>query len=91
MSLSSSSSMLAPFFSWAGTRKEGDCKSERGESICVLCQEGVEYTEEKHFSDKCRRCTLCDGEHGKCLKKQSERPVMVLHVEQLMIQFEIGT
>uniref|UniRef100_A0A452U7W7 Tumor necrosis factor receptor superfamily member 6 n=1 Tax=Ursus maritimus TaxID=29073 RepID=A0A452U7W7_URSMA len=56
-----------------GTRKEGDCKSERGESICVLCQEGVEYTEEKHFSDKCRRCILCDGEHGLEVEKNCTR------------------
>uniref|UniRef100_A0A452RGV6 Tumor necrosis factor receptor superfamily member 6 n=1 Tax=Ursus americanus TaxID=9643 RepID=A0A452RGV6_URSAM len=56
-----------------GTRKEGDCKSERGESICVLCQEGVEYTEDKHFSDKCRRCILCDGEHGLEVEKNCTR------------------
>ena len=73
--------MLAAFFSWAGTQKKGDCKSEEGESACVPCREGEEYTEEKHFSDKCRRCKICDGEYGKHLKKQSKIPVVVLHME----------
>ncbi|XP_059253382.1 tumor necrosis factor receptor superfamily member 6 [Mustela nigripes] len=48
----------------AGTRKEGDCRSAGGESKCVPCQDGEEYMEEKHFLDKCRRCRICDGEHG---------------------------
>ncbi|XP_004409761.1 PREDICTED: tumor necrosis factor receptor superfamily member 6 [Odobenus rosmarus divergens] len=47
-----------------GTRKEGDCKSEEGESECVPCQEGKEYTDQEHFSYKCRRCGICDRQLG---------------------------
>ncbi|XP_027960419.1 tumor necrosis factor receptor superfamily member 6 [Eumetopias jubatus] len=47
-----------------GTRKVGDCKSEEGESECVPCQEGKEYTDQEHFSYKCRRCGICDRQLG---------------------------
>ncbi|XP_022266153.2 tumor necrosis factor receptor superfamily member 6 isoform X1 [Canis lupus familiaris] len=47
-----------------GTRKESDCTSYAGKSHCVPCQEGEEYTDKTHLSPKCRRCGICDGEHG---------------------------
>ncbi|XP_035935244.1 tumor necrosis factor receptor superfamily member 6 [Halichoerus grypus] len=47
-----------------GTRKEGDCKSQEGKPDCVHCQEGEEFTDKENFSDKCRRCGICDGEQG---------------------------
>ncbi|KAF3823898.1 hypothetical protein GH733_006902 [Mirounga leonina] len=47
-----------------GTRKEGDCKSQEGKPDCAHCQEGEEFTDKEHFSDKCRRCGICDGEQG---------------------------
>ena len=39
---------------------------------CVFCSEGNEYTDTSHHSDKCIRCSACDEEHGKCLKKHSK-------------------
>ncbi|XP_028638114.1 tumor necrosis factor receptor superfamily member 6 isoform X2 [Grammomys surdaster] len=47
-----------------GKRKVKDCTESGGEPTCVLCTEGQEYTDRKHYSDKCRRCTFCDGGHG---------------------------
>uniref|UniRef100_A0A8C9Q4T7 Tumor necrosis factor receptor superfamily member 6 n=1 Tax=Spermophilus dauricus TaxID=99837 RepID=A0A8C9Q4T7_SPEDA len=47
-----------------GTRKDADCTANGGKPICVPCQEGKEYTDNKHYSPKCRRCKFCDGGHG---------------------------
>nr|BAA78428.1 Fas antigen [Oryctolagus cuniculus]BAA78431.1 C-type Fas antigen [Oryctolagus cuniculus] len=47
-----------------GTKKKADCTSNEGKPDCEPCQEGEEYTDKSHFSSKCRRCSLCDGEHG---------------------------
>nr|XP_040129240.1 tumor necrosis factor receptor superfamily member 6 [Ictidomys tridecemlineatus] len=47
-----------------GTRKDADCKANGGKPICVPCQEGKEYTDNEHYSPKCRRCKFCDGGHG---------------------------
>ncbi|XP_053441918.1 tumor necrosis factor receptor superfamily member 6 isoform X2 [Nycticebus coucang] len=48
----------------AGERKATECTKDGPEPECVPCQEGKEYTEEKHYSSKCRRCRLCDEGHG---------------------------
>ncbi|XP_076691381.1 tumor necrosis factor receptor superfamily member 6 isoform X2 [Callospermophilus lateralis] len=47
-----------------GTRKDADCTANGGKPICVPCQEGKEYTDNEHYSPKCRRCKFCDGGHG---------------------------
>ncbi|XP_058527018.1 tumor necrosis factor receptor superfamily member 6 [Ochotona princeps] len=47
-----------------GTRKHADCTANWGEPECKSCKEGKEYTDEYHYSSECRRCNLCDGEHG---------------------------
>ncbi|KAK7811512.1 hypothetical protein U0070_008713 [Myodes glareolus] len=47
-----------------GERKYLDCTTSGGKPICSACEEGKEYMDKKHYSDKCRRCTFCDGEHG---------------------------
>ncbi|XP_062069895.1 tumor necrosis factor receptor superfamily member 6 isoform X2 [Lepus europaeus] len=47
-----------------GTKKNADCTSNEGRPDCEPCQEGKEYTAESHYSPRCRRCSLCDGEHG---------------------------
>ncbi|XP_032464641.1 tumor necrosis factor receptor superfamily member 6 isoform X1 [Phocoena sinus] len=47
-----------------GKRKNDDCKIDGGEPECVLCAEGEEYTDKNHHSYNCRRCRVCDGEHG---------------------------
>ncbi|MBZ3872617.1 Tumor necrosis factor receptor superfamily member 6, partial [Sciurus carolinensis] len=47
-----------------GTRKVADCTVNGDKPTCIPCQEGKEYTDNEHYSSKCRRCKLCDGEHG---------------------------
>uniref|UniRef100_A0A8D2B2V0 Tumor necrosis factor receptor superfamily member 6 n=1 Tax=Sciurus vulgaris TaxID=55149 RepID=A0A8D2B2V0_SCIVU len=47
-----------------GTRKVADCTVNGDKPTCMLCQEGKEYTDNEHYSSKCRRCKLCDGGHG---------------------------
>ncbi|XP_010969547.3 tumor necrosis factor receptor superfamily member 6 isoform X2 [Camelus bactrianus] len=56
-----------------GKRKDGDCTSPGGESKCVLCSERQEYTDKSHHSDRCRRCSVCDGEHGLEVEKNCTR------------------
>lgn len=58
------------FFFMIGERKYLDCTTSGGKPICSACEEGKEYMDKKHYSDKCRRCTFCDGEHGMYLRKQ---------------------
>ena len=76
--------------SWAGTRKAADCEEDGGRPSCIPCEEAKDYTDRSHFSPRCRRCKICDEEHGRRLYKQSKRPIMGLHVEPCIIQFEIG-
>ncbi|XP_032101482.1 tumor necrosis factor receptor superfamily member 6 isoform X2 [Sapajus apella] len=47
-----------------GEKKARHCTGDGDEPDCVPCQEGKEYTDKSHFSSKCRRCRLCDEEHG---------------------------
>ncbi|XP_024898103.1 tumor necrosis factor receptor superfamily member 6 isoform X3 [Pteropus alecto] len=47
-----------------GTRKDTGCTTDEGKPDCVPCPEGEEYTDRKHYSSKCRRCGICDGEQG---------------------------
>ncbi|XP_039077936.1 tumor necrosis factor receptor superfamily member 6 [Hyaena hyaena] len=47
-----------------GTRKVADCKDDGGQPSCTFCKEGRDYTDKDHFSPRCRRCRICDGEHG---------------------------
>ncbi|KAL1788605.1 tumor necrosis factor receptor superfamily member 6 isoform X1, partial [Sigmodon hispidus] len=47
-----------------GKRKHSDCTIDGGEPTCIPCIEGKEYMDRKHYSDKCRRCALCDEGHG---------------------------
>ncbi|GAB1302344.1 Tumor necrosis factor receptor superfamily member 6 [Apodemus speciosus] len=47
-----------------GKRKVKDCTNNGDEPTCAPCIEGKEYMDKKHYSDKCRRCTFCDGGHG---------------------------
>ncbi|KAL2769599.1 tumor necrosis factor receptor superfamily member 6 isoform 2 precursor [Daubentonia madagascariensis] len=47
-----------------GERKATECTIDGPEPDCVPCQEGKEYTDEKHYSPKCRRCRFCDEGHG---------------------------
>ncbi|XP_021080660.1 tumor necrosis factor receptor superfamily member 6 isoform X2 [Mesocricetus auratus] len=47
-----------------GKRKHLDCTTSGGKPICLPCAEGKEYMDKEHYSDKCRRCALCDGGHG---------------------------
>nr|KAF6322294.1 Fas cell surface death receptor [Pipistrellus kuhlii] len=47
-----------------GERKKDDCKAHGDKLVCEPCQEGKEYTDKEHFSSTCRRCGICDGEHG---------------------------
>ncbi|CAO2585235.1 Tumor necrosis factor receptor superfamily member 6, partial [Lemmus lemmus] len=47
-----------------GERKSLDCKHNNSKPVCFPCKEGKEYMDKEHYSDKCRRCTFCDGEHG---------------------------
>uniref|UniRef100_A0A8C3WDA0 Tumor necrosis factor receptor superfamily member 6 n=1 Tax=Catagonus wagneri TaxID=51154 RepID=A0A8C3WDA0_9CETA len=56
-----------------GQRKHADCRSPGGAPLCVPCSEGEEYTDENHHSSKCRRCSVCDGEHGLEVEKNCTR------------------
>ncbi|XP_045424200.1 tumor necrosis factor receptor superfamily member 6 isoform X2 [Lemur catta] len=47
-----------------GERKATEYTTDGHEPDCVPCQEGKEYTDREHCSSKCRRCSLCDEEHG---------------------------
>ncbi|XP_045710650.1 tumor necrosis factor receptor superfamily member 6 [Phyllostomus hastatus] len=47
-----------------GERKRSDCKADGDKLFCEPCPEGREYTDTKHYSNKCRRCKTCDGEQG---------------------------
>lgn len=47
-----------------GERKVKDCTTSGGAPTCHPCTEGEEYTDRKHYSDKCRRCAFCDEGHG---------------------------
>uniref|UniRef100_A0A2K6EHT7 Tumor necrosis factor receptor superfamily member 6 n=1 Tax=Propithecus coquereli TaxID=379532 RepID=A0A2K6EHT7_PROCO len=47
-----------------GERKATEYTTDGHEPDCVPCQEGKEYTDKEHCSSKCRRCRLCDEEHG---------------------------
>ncbi|XP_051002904.1 tumor necrosis factor receptor superfamily member 6 [Acomys russatus] len=47
-----------------GEWKVSDCTFNEGKPSCRPCTEGKEYMDGKHYSDKCKRCGLCDGEHG---------------------------
>ncbi|XP_075866104.1 tumor necrosis factor receptor superfamily member 6 isoform X2 [Microcebus murinus] len=47
-----------------GERKATEYTTDGHEPGCVPCQEGKEYTDKEHCSSKCRRCRLCDEEHG---------------------------
>ncbi|XP_040831682.1 tumor necrosis factor receptor superfamily member 6 isoform X2 [Ochotona curzoniae] len=61
-----------------GTWKYADCTTNWGKPICKPCEEGKEYTDEDHYSSECRRCNLCDEEHGlevetNCTTKQNTK------------------
>ncbi|XP_057592428.1 tumor necrosis factor receptor superfamily member 6 isoform X2 [Hippopotamus amphibius kiboko] len=61
-----------------GERKKEDCDINGGAPKCELCSEGEEYTDTNHHSYKCRRCGVCDGEHGlevekTCTRKQNTK------------------
>ncbi|XP_016076208.1 PREDICTED: tumor necrosis factor receptor superfamily member 6 [Miniopterus natalensis] len=47
-----------------GERKKSDCGVNGDKLVCVSCLEGVEFTDKEHYSYKCRKCGICDGEHG---------------------------
>ncbi|XP_051055770.1 tumor necrosis factor receptor superfamily member 6 isoform X1 [Phodopus roborovskii] len=47
-----------------GEQKHSDCTSSGGKPSCRPCTEGKEYMDKEHYSDKCRRCALCDEGHG---------------------------
>ncbi|XP_007644633.1 tumor necrosis factor receptor superfamily member 6 isoform X2 [Cricetulus griseus] len=47
-----------------GERKHLDCTVSGGKPSCLPCTEGKEYMDKEHYSDKCRRCALCDEGHG---------------------------
>ncbi|KAK1333643.1 hypothetical protein QTO34_006028 [Cnephaeus nilssonii] len=62
----------------AGERKKDDCKADGDKLVCEPCPEGKEYTDKEHYSPKCRRCGICDGEHGlevekNCTKTQNAK------------------
>lgn len=82
---------LLLFFSWAGKRKHADCTSSGGAPQCVPCSEGEDYTDKNHHSSKCRRCRVCDGEHGKCLENSQKGSIVVLHAAPVYKLSEIGT
>ncbi|XP_059518755.1 tumor necrosis factor receptor superfamily member 6 isoform X3 [Myotis daubentonii] len=61
-----------------GERKKDDCKADGDKLVCEPCSEGKEYTDEEHYSPTCRRCGICDGEHGlevekNCTKTQNTK------------------
>lgn len=57
-----------------GKRKHADCASPGGAPQCVPCSEGEDYTDKNHHSSKCRRCRVCDGEHGLEVEKTVPGP-----------------
>ncbi|XP_014402973.1 PREDICTED: tumor necrosis factor receptor superfamily member 6 isoform X2 [Myotis brandtii] len=61
-----------------GERKKDDCKADGDKLVCEPCSEGKEYTDKEHYSPTCRRCGICDGEHGlevekNCTKTQNTK------------------
>ncbi|XP_045293133.1 tumor necrosis factor receptor superfamily member 6 isoform X2 [Leopardus geoffroyi] len=56
-----------------GTRKAADCEEDGGRPSCIPCEEGKDYTDRSHFSPRCRRCRICDGEHGLEVEKTCTR------------------
>ncbi|XP_037352473.1 tumor necrosis factor receptor superfamily member 6 isoform X2 [Talpa occidentalis] len=56
-----------------GEKKVTDCIIDRGKPTCVPCLDGQEYTDAKHYSPKCRRCSICDAEHGLEVEKNCTR------------------
>ncbi|XP_060498949.1 tumor necrosis factor receptor superfamily member 6 isoform X1 [Panthera onca] len=56
-----------------GTRKAADCEEDGGTASCIPCEEGKDYTDTSHFSPRCRRCRICDGEHGLEVEKACTR------------------
>ncbi|XP_012578926.1 PREDICTED: tumor necrosis factor receptor superfamily member 6 [Condylura cristata] len=56
-----------------GERKVADCTVSKGKPTCEPCPEGKEYTEVDHYSTKCRRCSICDAEHGFEVEKNCTR------------------
>lgn len=71
-----------------GERKYLDCTTSGGKASCLPCKDGKEYMDKENYSDKCRRCAFCDGEHGMYLRKQLK---MCGSLEPHMTQFEIET
>lgn len=61
---------LISFYPMIGERKHLDCTVSGGKPSCLPCTEGKEYMDKEHYSDKCRRCALCDEGHGMYLRKQ---------------------
>lgn len=61
-----------------GERKKDGCKADGDKLVCEPCSEGKEYTDKEHHSPTCRRCGICDGEHGlevekNCTKTQNTK------------------
>ncbi|VFV27243.1 tumor necrosis factor receptor superfamily member [Lynx pardinus] len=56
-----------------GTRKAAECEEDGGRPSCISCEEGKDYTDRSHFSPRCRRCRICDGEHGLEVEKTCTR------------------
>ncbi|ELW66684.1 Tumor necrosis factor receptor superfamily member 6, partial [Tupaia chinensis] len=56
-----------------GEWKADDCTVDEGKPRCKPCQEGKEYTDEEHYSSRCRRCQFCDGGHGLEVEKNCTR------------------
>ncbi|XP_029787541.1 tumor necrosis factor receptor superfamily member 6 isoform X1 [Suricata suricatta] len=56
-----------------GTQKAADCENDGGQPSCTPCEEGKDYTDGNHFSSRCRRCRICDGEHGLEVEKNCTR------------------
>ncbi|XP_053519995.1 tumor necrosis factor receptor superfamily member 6 isoform X2 [Artibeus jamaicensis] len=61
-----------------GERKQSDCKADGDKLVCEPCPEGQEYTDSTHYSNKCRRCKICDEEQGleveiNCTKTQNTK------------------
>ncbi|XP_058399464.1 tumor necrosis factor receptor superfamily member 6 isoform X1 [Diceros bicornis minor] len=55
-----------------GTKRATDCAAKPANeniTVCVPCSEGVEYTDEKHYSSTCRRCSICDEGEGQEVEK----------------------
>uniref|UniRef100_A0ABI7WBS5 Tumor necrosis factor receptor superfamily member 6 n=1 Tax=Felis catus TaxID=9685 RepID=A0ABI7WBS5_FELCA len=56
-----------------GTRKAADCEEDGGRPSCIPCEEAKDYTDRSHFSPRCRRCKICDEEHGLEVEKNCTR------------------